>query len=116
MLDRFAFFGREGTAKGLVATHDFGNRRLQVSALNRAREAQGTLNMVDWLPGFELFEKPKALLRERERSASGVPPPETARLRASADFGTSKPFGDEAFSTRFPCENWFRDRHGSWVK
>ena len=65
MLDCFAVFRRKGRAECFVPTHDFGNRRLQVSALNRAREAQGTLNVVDWLPGFELFEKPKALLRER---------------------------------------------------
>ena len=99
-----------------MATHHFGNRGLQVFALQRSRKAQPALHMVNRLAGFELFEKPEALLREGERRVAGVTPAETARLRASAGFGMSKPFGDESLPTCFPCKNWFRDRHGSWVK
>jgi hypothetical protein len=28
----------------------------------------------------------------------------------------AQPFGYESLSTLFSCENWFRDRHGSWVQ
>jgi hypothetical protein len=116
VLDCLAIFSRKGGAESFVATHHLGNGGLQVFALQRTGKAQPALHVVDRLARFELLEKPEALLREGERRADGVPPPETARMRASAGFGMAKPFGDESLPTRFPCENWFRDRHGSWVK
>ena len=65
MLDCFAVFRRKGSAKRFVPAHYFSNRSLQVFALQRTSEAQGALNMINRLAGFELFQEPETLLRER---------------------------------------------------
>jgi hypothetical protein len=71
-LDRLSVTHLEAGAQGLVATDDLAHRAPETGRIESAAEADGGEQTEAGRARFELFQKPEALLGERERRRSGI--------------------------------------------